>query len=123
MPVIEIQALVAEPPDLPGLLAATAQAAADAFGVDVRHCWVTWREIPAGAYFEGGAIRYAANAREVSPLVTIRAAHGRGADQKARVLSAVAAAVGAGLGCPVDNVFVEYREIPPGQVLTGGEVR
>jgi len=123
MPVIEIQALVAEPPDVAMLLARTAEAVADALGADVRGCWVTFREIAPGTYFEGGELRGVEDAAEVAPLVTIVVAAGRTAEQKARALRAVAAAVGEGLGTDPDNVFVEYREIPAGHVHTGGQIR
>ena len=123
MPVIEIQALVAAPPDVPALLASTAHALAEALDIDVRRCWVTFREIAPGAYYEGGKLRAAADAADVAPLVTIITAAGRTPDQKTRALRAVAQAVGAGLGTDPDNVFVEYREMPPGHVHTGGQIR
>ena len=123
MPVVEIRALVAEPPDVAVLLARTAEAVAAALGADVRGCWVTFREIAPGTYFEGGKLRGVEDAAEVAPLVTIVAAAGRPAEQKARALRAVAAAVGAGLGTDPDNVFVEYRELPAGHVHTGGQIR
>lgn len=123
MPVIEIQALVAAPPDVPALVASTAQALAEALDIDVRRCWVTFREIASGTYYEGGKLRTAADAAEVAPLVTIVTAAGRTAEQKERALRAVAAAVGAGLGADPGNVFVEYREMPPGHVHTGGQIR
>ena len=123
MPVIEVQALVAAPPDVPVLLANTAAALAEALDIDVRRCWVTFREIASGTYYEGGNLRTAADAAEVAPLVTIVTAAGRTAEQTARALRAVAQAVGEGLGTDPDNVFVEYREMPAGHVHTGGQIR
>jgi len=122
MPIIEIQALVASPPDLPTLLSETASAVADAFATDIRTCWVTFREIAPGAYFEGGQVRDAADAAEVAPIVTVIAHQGRSAEQKGEVLRAIAVAVGRALGSDPDNVFVEYREIPEGHVHSGGRV-
>lgn len=123
MPVVRIEALVREPPDVAALLHATAQAVAQALGADARSCWVTFRELPAGTYLEGGVVRTAADAHEAAPLVTILAYQGRTPEQKAAALRAVARAVGEGLGSDPANVFVEYRELPGGHVHTGGEVR
>ncbi len=123
MPIVRIDALVREPPDVPALLRATSRAVAQALGADERHCWVTFREIAPGTYLEGGEVRTAADALEVSPLVTVVAYRGRSPEQKAAALVAVARAVGQGLGSDPANVFVEYREIPEGHVHTGGAVR
>lgn len=123
MPVVRIEALVREPPDVPALLRAAARAVAQALGADERHCWVTFRELPPGTYLEGGLVRGAADAHEAAPLVTILAYRGRSLEQKAAALRAVAEAVGTALGSDPANVFVEYREIPEGHVHTGGEVR
>lgn len=123
MPVVRIEALVREPPDVPALLRATSSAIAEALGVDARSCWVTFRELAPGTYLEGGLVRTATDAHEASPLVTILAYRGRSPAQKAAALRAVARAVGEGLGSEPANVFVEYRELPEGHVHTGGEVR
>ena len=123
MPIVRIEALVRTPPDVEALLRATARAVASALGSDERHCWATFRALEPGSYLEGGRLRTAEEAQEVSPLVTILAAHGRSGEQKAAALRAVAAAVGQGLGSDPANVFVEYRELPPGHVHAGGEVR
>ncbi|MBI4614036.1 MAG: tautomerase family protein [Planctomycetes bacterium] len=122
MPIIRIEALVDRPPDVALLLEGTVRAAAEAFGTEPRQCWATFRELPSGTYLEGGRVRDSSEAALVSPLVTVLAYRGRTRDVKARVLAAVAEAVGRGLGTPPENVFVEYREIPEGHVFTGGEV-
>jgi phenylpyruvate tautomerase PptA (4-oxalocrotonate tautomerase family) len=121
--VIEVEALVGEPPRVAELIEAVSRAAASALGTDVRHCFTTFREIAPGSYFEGGRVRGRGDALEASPLVTVRAFRGRTLEQKAACLRAVARAVGATLGSDPDNVFVEYREILEGHVFTGGEVR
>ncbi len=123
MPVVEIQALVRERPDLPALLDGVARATAEALGADLRSCWVVFHEIAPGTYLEGGRVRDREDALEVSPLVTVRAYRGRTLEQKAKLLPAVAGAVGAALGLDPALVFVEYREIPEGHVFTGGQVR
>lgn len=123
MPVIRIEALVREAPDVPALLKAVSEAVAGALGADPRSCWVTFRELAPGTYLEGGRVRTAAEAREVSPLVEIHALHGRSSMQKANAMKAVARAVGVALGSDPENVFVEYRELPAGHVYTGGQVR
>ena len=123
MPIIEIQALIDQPPAIGELLKKTAQAAADALGIELKRVWATFKPIEAGAYLEGGVLRQTNDALEVAPIVDIRALHGRPADKKRACLEAVARAVGQGLGVDPDNVFVEYREIPSGHVFTGGAVR
>lgn len=123
MPIVEIQALVRESPDLPALLGAVSRATAEALECDARSCWVVFREIAPGAYLEGGRVRGKEDANEISPIVTIRAYRGRTLEQKGRALAAVAAAVGGALGLDPALVFVEYREIPEGHVFTGGLVR
>jgi len=123
MPVLRIEALVGPGADVPALLTTVAGAAAAAFEVPLEHCWATFSPLAPGAYLEGGRVRGEADALEASPLVTVTAAHGRDPERKAAVLRAVARAVGAALGVDPDLVFVEYREIPPGHVHTGGSIR
>jgi phenylpyruvate tautomerase PptA (4-oxalocrotonate tautomerase family) len=123
MPIVRIEALVRTSPDVPALLKAVAAAVAAALHADPKACWVTFRELPPGTYLEGGIVRAAPDALEVSPLVSIHAQHGRSAMQRASAMKAAAAAVGAGLGSDPANVFVEYHELAAGHVFTGGQVR
>ena len=76
MPIVEVWALVRERPGVAALLTATAWAAAEAFATDVRHCRVTYRELLAGANYEGGRVRAAEEAAEAALLVTVIAAPG-----------------------------------------------
>ena len=122
MPVIRIEALVEGEPDLQTLLVDTSEAAARAFSIPAKQCWVTFSRIEPGTYLEGSVLRDEADAAEVSPLVTVSVYQGRDLEQKAALLREIALAVGHGLHVDPDNVFVELREIPRGHVFTGGNV-
>jgi hypothetical protein len=54
--------------------------------------------------------------------VAILALEGRTLEEKGAALRAAALAVGRGLGSNPENVFVEFRAIPKGQVFSGGTI-
>ncbi len=122
MPIIRIEALGGAPANPEKLLRPTAEAAAAALGIDPLRCWVVFRTIGDGHYFEGGRTRTAAEALQVAPLVTISLREGRPDAAIRAAIRAVAEAVGKGLGLPADYVFVECHEIRAGRAHTGGEV-
>ncbi len=123
MPVIRIEALVATSPVVEPMLNEVSRAAAAAFDEHPRHFWVTFTALRAGNYLEGGHVRGVDDAHRVAPLVTISAFEGRSDQEIADCLRAVAHAVGKHLNLDPELVFVEYRELGPGRVYTGGDVR
>lgn len=123
MPVIRIEALVATSPMVEPMLNEVSRAAAAAFDEDPRHFWVTFTPLRAGHYLESGHVRGIDDAHRVAPLVRISSFEGRDDDEIANCLRAVAYAVGKHLNLDPELVFVEYHELQPGRVYTGGSVR
>lgn len=122
MPIIEIQALIDGDADVGAMLGEVAKAAALALGTEERYCWATFRPLASGCYYEGGRLRDADDASVASPIVRIAAYAGRPPEVKRRLLTAIAEVVGEHLGVPVASVFVEVREMAPGNVLAGGRI-
>ncbi|MEE8041260.1 MAG: tautomerase family protein [Pseudomonadales bacterium] len=123
MPIIRIEALVATSPVVEPMLNEVSRAAAAAFDAHPRHFWVTFTALRAGHYLEGGHVRGIDDAHRVAPLVTISSYEGRSDEQIGDCLRAVAYAVGKHLNLDPELVFVEYHELRPGRVYTGGAVR
>ena len=122
MPVIRIQALRKEGVDIPKLLQETSAAVAGAFGLEVSQCWSTFSEIQPGEIFEGGAYRGIDDNHWHSPLVMISAYKGRTEAQITNALDSVAEVVVSAFDFGPGDAFVEYRELQPGRVHTGGKV-
>ena len=122
MPVIRIQAIRKEGVAIPKLLQEASAAVAGAFGLEVSQCWSTFSEVQPGEIFEGGAWRGIDGNDWHSPLVTLSAYHGRTKEQIAKALERLADVVVAAFEFGPGDVFVEYHELQPGRVHTGGRV-
>ena len=120
MPVIRIQGIRRDGVDIPKLLERTSDAVAEAFSINRSQCWSTFSEIRPGEVFEGGTFR-GDNDRH-SPLVMISAYKGRTDEEIAGALGGVADVIVTAFGFQPGDVFVEYREIQPGRVHTGGKI-
>lgn len=121
MPIVRVESL-ATPDDMPGFLHAVSLATATALATEPARCWVAFHPLAPGHYLEGGAVRGAADARHVSPLVTLSLKAGRPDAALRAALAAIAAAVGDGLGLDPDLVFVALQELPAGRVFSGGRI-
>jgi len=123
MPIIRIQALLDERVDVPATIKAIGRAAAEACGEDVKKYWVVMQPLASHHYLEGGRTRDRESAREISPLVTVSVRTGRSREQIALLMQAIARTLAAGLDlADPDLVWVEYREIQPGRLYTGGKI-
>ena len=122
MPVLRIHGLRPDRLDTPVLLQSCSAAVADAFDCPVEQCWTLFLEVQDGDYFEGGRLR-TRESESHSPVAILSAYRGRPESQVATALRGVADCITAAYGNELSDVFVEYRELQPGQVFTGGEVR
>lgn len=122
MPTLRIQAIVPTGRSIDTLLTDCTAAAAAALGIPQDWCWALFQPVPPGTYAEGGQVWGAEDGNRAAVLISITALEGRTAELKAAVLGATARAAAASLGLPLQQIFVEYRDIPRGQAFSGGEV-
>lgn len=123
MPVVRISALpqrVGRPPER--ALAAVAHALAELLDEDPSGTWVTWHEISAGRYVEGGDAPEYQPATTHPPLVELVAFEGRPPELVERMLETVADVLARELELEPGNVFVRYVEATAGRLYTGGSV-
>jgi hypothetical protein len=122
MPVLHVRALPQKTPNtVAPALRQTCGAIAKAYGCPIEHVWATWEEIKPGFYVEGECDADTQKDQTHPPIAQLSCLEGKPPAVIEDVLKAAAKALGEGLGIP-GNVFVEYREMKSGQVLSGGEI-
>ena len=121
MPVLRIHGLRTDNLDVPTLLRTCSEGIAEAFACPVEQCWALFVEVADGEYFEGGVYRTKTGSH--SPVAVLSSYQGREASQVSQALRNVAEAVTSAYGFDRGDVFVEFRELAAGQVVTGGDVR
>ncbi|MDT4842367.1 Tautomerase enzyme [compost metagenome] len=122
MPTIRIQAIAPKDCDVSQLLTRCTAAAAEALAIPQNYCWVIFQALEAGTYAEGDCVWTEADAGSAAPLISIAALEGRTAELKAAVLLATAGVVAEVFKVPLEQVFAEYRDIPKGHALSGGQI-
>lgn len=122
MPTIRIQALTPIEQEISGLLTNCTAAAANALDIPQDWCWALFQPVEPGTYAEGARVWGASDVGRASVLISISALEGRTPEQKAAVLSGTARSAAEYLGLPLTQVFADYRDIPKGQVFSGGEI-
>jgi phenylpyruvate tautomerase PptA (4-oxalocrotonate tautomerase family) len=122
MPIVTIRALPQPDADVGAVLRALTRELAGLLGAEPRDVWVTWDEIPAGRYSEGGETPAVQPAGSHPPLVELAVFEGRSQELVARMLELVADVLARELRLEPGNVLVHYREDVAGRLCWGGSV-
>ena len=116
MPIVTVTALATSEPMVERLLGRLAESVAEGASCPVDDVWCSF--VPARAQSIG---RRVAMPADQCPIVVIRGRK-RSDDQVAGAMAAAAQTVGAELGLPVADVWVQWVDVVAGQAFAGGGV-
>ena len=117
MPVVHIRAIEGrDATAIDGALVAIAEELAEAAACPVQTVWCTFEPLSALTI---GTNKAAAGHEIVFVDIEMRS---RGEEVAAEVLRRTGARTAERFGVPVEDVWVRLYEVPPGSVMTGGEI-
>jgi hypothetical protein len=123
MPLLQIKALPQKDPSkISQALKETCVAIARAYGCEESNVWATWEEIQPGFYVEGrqGADLQLPNSHP--PIAELHCFEGKkNAKEIEELLLVASKTLSQALGM-TDNIFISYRELRSGQVISGNGV-
>ena len=119
MPILNIKALPQNDPELvQRAMKRTNLAIAEVCNCDPKHVWSTWAELESGCYVEGDRESVQQPHDTHPPICELICFEGHDQDKIEQILKVTASTLGEELGIE-NNVFVYYREVKSGQVVTG----
>jgi hypothetical protein len=122
MPVLIVKALPQlNPKMIPPALKKTCIAIAREYGCEPTQVWATWEEIKPGMYVEGDREAAVQPQSSHPPIAELICFEGKSSDIIEKVLLAGARTLAGELGIP-ENIFITYREVLSGRVVSGNGV-